>query len=218
MTGSEPGEPGTGGQPGDPGTGGQPGGTNVTGSPRRAELLDAAYGYALEHGLADLSLRPLAAATGTSPRVLLYLFGSKDELVREILARSRREELDLVTAALTGNERAGGTAADPAASGYTALVDRLWAYLCAPRQRGTIRLFVEAYATSLRPDPGPWHGFAGESVRDWIEILVAAQPGVSRDQAEVTATRTLALLRGMLLDLLAREDPAILARALAAGR
>jgi AcrR family transcriptional regulator len=51
------------------------------GSPRRVQLLDAAYAYTLEHGLAGVSLRPLAGATGTSPRVLLYLFGSKDELV-----------------------------------------------------------------------------------------------------------------------------------------
>ena len=47
-------------------------------SPRRAELLDASYGYVLNHGLNGLSLRPLAAAIGSSPRVLLYLFGSKE--------------------------------------------------------------------------------------------------------------------------------------------
>jgi AcrR family transcriptional regulator len=47
-------------------------------SARQTELLEAAYQYALEHGLADLSLRPLATAVGSSPRVLLYLFGSKD--------------------------------------------------------------------------------------------------------------------------------------------
>ncbi len=179
-----------------------------TGSPRRAELLDAAYAYAVEHGLAGISLRPLAAATGTSPRVLLYLFGSKDELVREILARSRQEEVDLVAAVLAGSG-AGG-------DGYEQLVDRLWAYLSAPRQRGTIRLFFEAYATSLRPDPGPWEGFAAASVRDWMQILAAAQPGLPPARAEVIATRTLALLRGLLLDLLARDEPEPLRRALAA--
>lgn len=198
----------TGALPADrPGPAAQPGPADRLGSPRRAELLDAAYAYAVEHGLADLSLRPLAAATGTSPRVLLYLFGSKDDLVREILARSRQEELELVTAVMAQ----AGAAAD----GYDALVGRLWAYLCAPRQRGTIRLFLEAYATSLRPDPGPWDGFAEASISDWTEILVGAQPGVPRAQAEITATRTLALLRGLLLDLLARDRPELLGLALA---
>ena len=64
------------------------------GSPRRAELLDACYGYVLTHGLAGLSLRPLAAATGTSPRVLLYLFESKENLVREEKAKDWMLEVD----------------------------------------------------------------------------------------------------------------------------
>ena len=54
-------------------------------SPRKQELLDRAYEYVLENGLTDLSLRPLAQAVGSSPRVLLYLFGSKDELTRALL-------------------------------------------------------------------------------------------------------------------------------------
>jgi AcrR family transcriptional regulator len=64
-----------------------------SGSPRRQELLERAYQYALKHGLADLSLRPLAAAIGSSPRVLLFLFGSKDGLIRALLARARADEL-----------------------------------------------------------------------------------------------------------------------------
>src|SRR3954451_5011316 len=51
------------------------------GSPRREELLEAAYAYVLRHGLSGLSLRPLAREVGSSPRVLLYLFGTKDGLV-----------------------------------------------------------------------------------------------------------------------------------------
>jgi AcrR family transcriptional regulator len=176
------------------------------GSARRAELLDAAYAYALEHGLAGMSLRPLAAAAGTSPRVLLYLFGSKDELIKEILARSRREQLDLVATVLAHTRGS--------ASSYQHLLTRLWAYLSHPRQRGTIRLFQEAYATSLRPDPGPWAGFARASVTDWVGILTAAQPQLPRAEAETIATATLALLRGLLLDLLARDDPRLLHRAL----
>src|SRR3954454_7780698 len=59
---------------------------------RRAELLDAVTGYVLQHGLADLSLRPLAGAVGTSPRILLYHFGSKEQLVASALAEARARE------------------------------------------------------------------------------------------------------------------------------
>ncbi|RVC88911.1 TetR/AcrR family transcriptional regulator, partial [Mesorhizobium sp. M2A.F.Ca.ET.017.03.2.1] len=67
----------------------------VTAEPslRRAELLDASYAYVLDHGLNGLSLRPLAAAIGSSPRVLLYLFGSKEKLLRELLVRARTEQI-----------------------------------------------------------------------------------------------------------------------------
>lgn len=43
-----------------------------------------------------MSLRPLADAVGSSPRVLLFLFGSRDALVRALLGRSRAEELELL--------------------------------------------------------------------------------------------------------------------------
>lgn len=64
---------------------------DATPSARRTELLEAAYRYVLTHGLSELSLRPLAKAIGSSPRVLLYLFGSKDGLVRAQPARTRKD-------------------------------------------------------------------------------------------------------------------------------
>ena len=60
-------------------------------SPRQSELLELAYQYVLQHGLTDLSLRPLAGSIGSSPRVLLFLFASKDGLVRALLARARTD-------------------------------------------------------------------------------------------------------------------------------
>jgi AcrR family transcriptional regulator len=178
------------------------------GSPRRAELLDACYGYLLEHGLTGLSLRPLAAATGTSPRVLLYLFGSKEDLVRDLLARARREQIALVASALDPGTARGG---------FEALADRLWNLLSAPEQRAMVRLTYEAFLRSVSRDPGPWQGFAAETARDWLGLLIRAQPDAPRDVAEATATRTLALIRGLLLDLLAGEDPGRVTSAVQAG-
>src|SRR5262249_32927762 len=59
---------------------------------RKAETLARATDYVLAHGLSGLSLRPLAAALGTSTRMLLYDFGSKEELVADVLAEARRRE------------------------------------------------------------------------------------------------------------------------------
>ncbi|MFE2418667.1 TetR/AcrR family transcriptional regulator [Streptomyces hokutonensis] len=177
-------------------------------SPRRTELLDACYAYLLEHGLTGLSLRPLAAATGTSPRVLLYLFGSKDELLRQLLARARHEQVGTMAVVLT---EAGG-------DDFDALVDRLWAFLSEPEQRPMVRLTYEAFLMSLSHDPGPWAGFAGEAAREWLDLLARAQPpGTPPALAQARATRALALVRGLLLDLLACEEPERVRSALTFG-
>jgi AcrR family transcriptional regulator len=162
-----------------------------TSSPRREELLDRAYRYALEHGLADLSLRPLAAAIGSSPRVLLFLFGSKDGLVRELLAKARSDELGYLA-------REGAASGD----GLDAMVAATWRWLAADPVRPLLTLWTEAYGRSLVEPDGPWSGFATQSVADWLDVLADAQP------SDHPADRTLALavLRGCLLDLLATGD------------
>ncbi len=167
-------------------------------SPRQAELLELAYAYALEHGLAEMSLRPLAAAIGSSPRVLLFLFGSKDGLVRSLLARARSDELALVEQA-----RAQQGDADLAT-----VVRTTWQWLVDERHRPLLTLWLETYARSLTEPEGPWAGFAAQTVEDWLSLLAGAQsPGHRRTQAGA-AERTLALcvLRGALIDLLATGD------------
>ncbi|MGW6694674.1 TetR/AcrR family transcriptional regulator [Rhodococcus sp. NPDC054953] len=53
---------------------------------KRIQLLGDVVRYISEHGLVDLSLRPLAAALGTSSRMLIYYFGTKEELLVQALA------------------------------------------------------------------------------------------------------------------------------------
>lgn len=170
-------------------------------SPRRAELLDACYRHALEHGLAAMSLRPLAAATGTSPRVLLYLFGSKDELVRAVLARARHDQVAHMTALLDRSAPAGS---DP----FEHAVGRLWEWLAAPEQRPFVRLTYEAFHQSLGHDPGPWRGFAAETSQEWQRFLIDTQPDVPPDTARARAIAAMGRIRGLLLELLAGTDPA----------
>jgi AcrR family transcriptional regulator len=166
-------------------------------SARKQELLEAAYRYALGHGLADYSLRPLAAAIGTSPRVLLFLFGSKDGLTRALLARAREEEL----AALAAVRAAAGPDLPHVARG-------VWAWLADPSHRALLTLWLEGYARSLLVAPGPWERFARETVTDWLGLLGENQPPGRRDTPAGEAERTLllAVLRGALLDVLATGD------------
>ncbi|CAL9640017.1 TetR/AcrR family transcriptional regulator [Streptomyces sp. enrichment culture] len=169
-----------------------------TPSARQTELLEAAYRYALTHGLTDMSLRPLAEAIGSSPRVLLFLFGSKDGLVRALLARARADEVALLDRVRQPDHPAGLV---PAA-------ERIWAWLGAKEHRPLLRLWAEAYARSLVEPDGAWSGFARATVEDWLGVLADCQPPAERDSGQGAARRTLALavLRGALLDLLATDD------------
>lgn len=177
-------------------------------SPRRDELLERAYAYVLEHGLAGMSLRPLAAAVGSSPRVLLFLFGSKDNLVKAILARARADELAFL-------DDAGTSHAGSEDGGLPGVVRIVWQWLATESHRPLLTLWVEAYARSLTQPDGPWAGFARQTVADWLAVLAEAQPAARRRTAAGAAERTLALavLRGAFLDLLATGDTARITRA-----
>lgn len=169
-------------------------------SARQTDLLERAYGYLLTHGLAGLSLRPLASAVGSSPRVLLYLFGSKDGLIRALLARARADELALLERL---REESGRRP-----PGLRAAGEQIWGWLADPEHRRLLALWTEGYSRSLVEPGGPWDGFAQATVDDWLAVLAAAQPPEQRDTplAEEQRTLVLAVLRGALLDLLATGD------------
>jgi AcrR family transcriptional regulator len=178
-------------------------GDSSTQSARQRALLEQAYQYALQHGLTDLSLRPLARAIGSSPRVLLFLFGSKDGLIRALLSRARADELSLLRQLYQLHE-----AGDGAPGGLAAATERVWSWLAAEDHRALLTLWVEGYARSLTDPDGAWSGFAETTVEDWLGVLGNAQPAADRHTTAGRAQRTLALavLRGALLDLLATGD------------
>ncbi|MGW6414105.1 TetR/AcrR family transcriptional regulator [Streptomyces sp. NPDC055055] len=167
-------------------------------SARQTELLEASYRYALTHGLAELSLRPLAQAIGSSTRVLMFLFESKDGLVRALLERARQDELEIL-APLRQADRPVGLATG---------ADRVWDWLAAPAHRPLLKLWAEAYTRSLVETDGAWSGFAARTVQDWLDVLALCQPEPERDTetGRVRRTAALAVLRGALLDLLATGD------------
>lgn len=126
---------------------------------RRDALAEAATDYALEHGLIGLSLRPLAAALGTSDRMLLYHFAGKDDLVAAVLRVANDRSVARV--------RALPPSADP----RQAVLD-LWAEVTSAEQDRCQRLYVEAaalgllgrqpYASVVRPANRRWTAALGD--------------------------------------------------------
>ena len=164
----------------------------TTDSARKQELLEAAYQYVLGNGLADMSLRPLAKEIGSSPRVLLFLFGSKEGLVRALLTRAREEELRYLAA--LRDERGG-----LAATGRD-----VWAWLADPAHRALLALWVEGYARSLLGAPGAWADFGRDTVRDWLDLLAERQ---AADNPSEVAERQAADNPGKVAERQAADDP-----------
>src|SRR5213083_1932193 len=102
-------------------------------SGRRQVLADGATDYALDHGLIGLSLRPLAAALGTSDRMLLYHFADKDDLVATVFRAAV-------------NRGVAELEALPPAADVRRCVLRLWEVSQHSRLEKCNRLYVEAAA------------------------------------------------------------------------
>src|SRR5260370_40373449 len=67
-----------------------------TESESKDRLLRAATEYVAEHGVTDLSLRGLAAAIGTSHRMLIYHFGSKEDLLIAVIRTVEEQQRQLL--------------------------------------------------------------------------------------------------------------------------
>lgn len=166
--------------------------------PHKAELLAAAIDYVVEHGLSELSIRPLAAALGISHRTLLYHFGSKEALVAAVLNEVRARERALL--APLDNPR------ETSAEAYARAAFR---HFSAPEYERYFRLFFEVYGLALQ-QPAQYGGFLDGVVTDWLPGIERAlvRDGYPPERAPALASLLLDSGRGMLLDLLATGDRA----------
>ena len=163
---------------------------------RPAELLDAIVGYLVRHGVAELSLRPLAKAVKSSPRVLLYYYGSKEEMVVKALARLR--------------ERQRGTFSGLREAKYDRPSDAcraIWQQMSAPQSELLFKFFFETYAMALR-HPKRYADFLRTAVEDWLGFVAAPliRKGHTPEDSRAFATIVIAGFRGFMLDYCAAHD------------
>ena len=157
---------------------------------RRRQLLDKLVEEFARGGIGDRSLRDVAAAVGTSHRMLLHHFGSREELLIAIVEEAELRQMALVPE----------IPMDPA-EGFTAM----WADLRRPELRNLERLFFECYSRAAQGEE-PFTRIVPGAVDGWLREVEAATAGVPYDRA--MARLGLAVTRGLLLDLVATEDEA----------
>jgi AcrR family transcriptional regulator len=168
----------------------------VTDKSPRETLLEGAIDYVAHNGITDLSLRQLAGALGTSHRMLIHHFGSKEGLwvaiVHEVERRQRAILADLVPNA--------DVAVADAMRGW-------WRHISDPSLWPNERLFFELYGQAIQGRPHTVAMLDG-IIDDWLEPAAAINMayGLAEDQARAHARLGIAVTRGLLLDLVATRD------------
>ena len=160
----------------------------------RDALLHAAVDHVVEHGLADLSLRALADEIGTSHRMLIYHFGSKEGLVTAVVEEIDRRLFQVAWPEAAGRGRRPGR-------GVTGGLARG----VAPRRRAEQVLMVEMYVAAMRAKPGT--EALPARMNDWVAAS-ESQAGWLGDDAHRQSRLLAAVVRGLLIDLLTTGDTA----------
>ena len=159
-------------------------------APRKQELLEATIGYLVEHGLADLSLRPLAAATGTSARLLIYHFGSRERLLAEVLDTLQtrlRESFAEVAVSKEGEPP----------------LRTFWKWATSRRNFASLRLLYELQILAAQ-NPESYGHYLARNSQDWLELVRTALPPAERTGA--MATLLVAVFDGLFLELISTGD------------
>jgi AcrR family transcriptional regulator len=159
-------------------------------SDSREQLLDKVVAFAAREGIADRSLREIAAGVGTSHRMLLYHFGSREGLLAAIVgvveARQRQAMAEMAAGSASPRE----------------LMVGLWNQVSSPELRPFVRLFFEVFALATHGAADTEELLAGLTTA-WLDdaVRVAHRLGVPADPAAMRLA--VAATRGLLLDLLA---------------
>ena len=159
---------------------------------RKQELLDAVVPELARGGIGDRSLREIGAAVGTSHRMLIHHFGSREGLLTEVVRRVEADQRLFLESLQLDPEQT---------------LDQMWRRLSEPALWPAERLFFECYARATRGEP-PFASLLPGLVDDWLDVAVRlglVWPGDEHTE-RARARAGLAMFRGLLLDLVATED------------
>jgi len=172
-------------------------------SPKQ-RLLSAVIAHIQRSGITNLSLRELASAIRTSHRMLLYHFGSREGLMVAVVHAVEDQQRAFLADLIESSPLAA----------RNDVMRTMWQRLANPHLWPNERLFFELYVAALHERPGT-AGMLDDIVEAWVRPMVvfARERGLDVELAETDTRLGVAVVRGLLLDLLATRDRAAVDRA-----
>jgi AcrR family transcriptional regulator len=159
---------------------------------RKEILTEELVAYLIEHGLSDLSLRPLADALGTSARLLIYHFESKEGLLTEVLdsmqTRLRMSFSSMIERRAVQSERP---------------LKLFWDWAIAEENYPCLKLLYELQILAAQ-NPAAYGQYLQRNTSNWSELIATALPQAERTPAMVTLLG--AVFDGLFLELMSTGD------------
>ena len=157
---------------------------------RRDELRDNALNYFLDHGLAELSLRPLAEQIGTSARLLIYHFESKEKLITVVMGQVRARVQQSIMQMMRANK------GEPS-------MDSVWRWVTDADNLPYVRLLFEVQVLALQ-NPAVYSQFLSDTSSSWLELIERGIP--ESPERRTMATLCSAVIDGLALDYMSHGD------------
>ena len=162
-------------------------------SERRDELIAKSLDYFLRHGVAELSLRPLARQIGTSARLIIYHFGSRDGLITAVMEEVR-----------TGLQKAfAGIVTETQKRSTAGIMRAFWNWMIDKSHIGYIRLLFEVQVLAMQ-NPSKYARYLGQTSSSWLDIIEPSLPPSKENR--VIATMCAAVMDGLLFEYLSTGD------------
>lgn len=170
--------------------------TSTRASTGRDQLLGATIEHLATNSVDNQSLRGIATAIGSSHRMLIYHFGSRDGLLSSVVSEVERMQRASFQVLFEGD--------DP--DSPRALAERFWSEVVGTATKyGPLFFELSAHAMQHRP-----HAVNMKSslVEPWLQVLAdeLISGGMDPTRARAQARLGLAVVRGLIFDLLVSGD------------
>ena len=155
----------------------------------KAALLERVLEYLLKNGVGTFSLRPLAEATGTNARMLIYHFGSKEQLIVEALTLAQTKQIAVLS-----------NSPEPEKNTKAELMS-LWEWFTSESFMPFVKLLFEVEVQAMNGN-ALYTEFANQTLNGWVGFVQSRLP----EYDVTTATLIVNAFSGLLLDRLVTHD------------
>jgi AcrR family transcriptional regulator len=161
-------------------------------STRKAVLLESLIAYSVKRGIADVSLRPMAAAVGTSARLLIFHFGSKERLLLEVLDEMQAR-LQRSLAQLLGERNLSGAAP----------LRHFWDWALKDANFAQLRVMYQLHILASQ-DHKTYGRYLKRNSLNWLELVQTVLKPSQRSSA--LASLVVAVFDGLFIEVVSTGD------------